>query len=199
MGILGRAPELEEVWWRTRETIVVDAYGCWIWQGARFNGGYGPYLRLYQRYVGPVPAGYDLHHACHNGHGGCVNVGHLNVVDTIKHRTGHARESFAKMTLDQAREIRQLMIATDDSAEQIGARFGVHQQQVRQLGKGYIFKELGPALTYDRVCPNCSTSFRTGTRTRRFCSKPCQVQRNNVKRLARLRARNAAKREVIAT
>lgn len=65
----------------TLSKYVVDENGCWIYQGARFPDGYGsigcrPAHRLfYQRLVGPIPRGYEIHHEC--GVRLCVNPQHL--------------------------------------------------------------------------------------------------------------------------
>ena len=68
---------------------------CWIWTGRPIAGGYGlisltnragvKYVhRLsYELFVGPVPAGHEIHHTCHNKV--CVNPAHLELVTRRTH------------------------------------------------------------------------------------------------------------------
>lgn len=58
---------------------------CWEWTGAKSNAGYakfyidGHYLGShrvsYEMHTGPIPAGHEVDHECHNP--GCVNPRHL--------------------------------------------------------------------------------------------------------------------------
>lgn len=62
---------------------------CWIWTGARHNGGYGNfwdgvrYMQAhrfaYMTWRGPIPQGLQLDHLCRNR--SCVNPAHLESVD----------------------------------------------------------------------------------------------------------------------
>jgi hypothetical protein len=65
---------------------------CLIWQGARV-GDYG-YVNVlgtnqavhriaYEQKVGPIPAGYDIHHVC--GRKPCCNPAHLKAVSRAQH------------------------------------------------------------------------------------------------------------------
>lgn len=75
--------------------------GCWRWTGAGNQYGYGlathdgrtqmAHRYVYQLIVGPIPAGFDLDHTCHNAdpdcfggwtceHRRCVNPAHLEPV-----------------------------------------------------------------------------------------------------------------------
>lgn len=58
-----------------------DEHGCHMWQGPTYRNGYGkmsrkvhgtrlPHRAAYIERFGPVPAGLDVHHTCHQGH--CV-------------------------------------------------------------------------------------------------------------------------------
>lgn len=77
---------------------------CWPWLGAQGSGGYGTIRRTgggntpvhrvsYELFVGPIPAGLDIDHTCHDPevctkgdscpHRQCVNPAHL---DPVTHR-----------------------------------------------------------------------------------------------------------------
>lgn len=55
--------------------------GCWLWNGAKNNKGYGNYrsrsahVVSYEMHVGPVPKGLTIDHECNNP--SCVNPAHL--------------------------------------------------------------------------------------------------------------------------
>lgn len=84
-----------------------DPDACWIWPGALFGTGYGHvawqvnneqfhrgvHRVVYMALVGPIPAGFDLDHICHDPgvcrpaaakdcpHRRCCNPAHLEPVD----------------------------------------------------------------------------------------------------------------------
>lgn len=73
---------------RTEGKYLVTESGCWEWQGARQDRGYGVLTVLgyqirthryfYESLVGPVPDGLELDHLCRNPP--CVNPEHLEPV-----------------------------------------------------------------------------------------------------------------------
>lgn len=79
---------------------VVDENGCWIWQLATYNSGYGcaydkeagksriAHRVYYERHVGPIPKGTMIDHRCHTRL--CVNPDHLEPVTV----TENNRRSF---------------------------------------------------------------------------------------------------------
>jgi hypothetical protein len=88
--------------------VVVDSVtGCWVWQGSRTKG-YGAFNAdgfryahqwAYWHFVGEVPVGHELDHACNNK--ACCNPFHLrpvthqqNILRSYRERThckhGHA-------------------------------------------------------------------------------------------------------------
>lgn len=73
---------------------VVDADGCWLWQGFVGTNGYGgcwtggAHRHFYRKYVGEIPAGLHVDHVCHVPgecterfckHRRCVNPEHLKL------------------------------------------------------------------------------------------------------------------------
>lgn len=71
---------------------IEDENGCWIWQHGVGRQGYGS-LRdgktvrahrwVYEREVGPIPEGHDLHHRCEVRL--CVNPAHLEPLTPEQH------------------------------------------------------------------------------------------------------------------
>ena len=63
---------------------VVNENGCWIWPGSLNAGNYGtireekrgPLLMVhrvsYEHFVGPIPEGFQVEHACHTGDQDCL-------------------------------------------------------------------------------------------------------------------------------
>lgn len=66
------------------EAKIKKSSGCWEWIGAKQSRGYGNYRSklahriAYEKYVGPIPKGMTIDHACRNR--SCVNPKHLRVM-----------------------------------------------------------------------------------------------------------------------
>lgn len=68
--------------------------GCWFWEGSLSSTGYGnawdgqrvvgAHRFSYEKEVGSIPDGYDLHHIC--GMRSCVNPDHLRPLARREHR-----------------------------------------------------------------------------------------------------------------
>jgi hypothetical protein len=90
---------LEERFWPN-----VDISGdCWLWKGPDFIG-YGQISRdgkltgvhrvSYEKYIGPIPEGYEIDHMCHTKN--CVYPFHLRAVTSkqnAENRRGARRDS----------------------------------------------------------------------------------------------------------
>src|SRR4051794_7297420 len=75
------------------ERLVVQENGCCLWPNAKYRGGYGrvrfrgrPYVvhkLLYEKLIGPVPEGCELHHTCETP--ACGNPWHLQPLTSKNH------------------------------------------------------------------------------------------------------------------
>jgi hypothetical protein len=88
-GLLVNLPRLAPVRDRFEEKVLRAPGGCWIWQGAKNDLGYGQLVAAggrrvyahrfsYEKYVGPIPDGLDLDHLCRTP--SCVSPRHLQPV-----------------------------------------------------------------------------------------------------------------------
>jgi HNH endonuclease len=83
--------------------IVVLDNGCWEWTGAQRRKGYGhmwvegkdlsAHRLAFEASVGPIPAGYDIDHECHNeaAHLGLCDGGALTCRHTLCINPAHLR------------------------------------------------------------------------------------------------------------
>jgi hypothetical protein len=120
-----------------------DAHGCWIWQRTRNAQGYGRLwdrgkMRLahvvwYERHVGPIPAGFVLHHTCGRGHDGCMNPAHLTPVTPAENaRLGRG----TKLNVAQVRQIRLIGVGGRRTKTDIARQFGVSDVQIHHILTG---------------------------------------------------------------
>lgn len=119
---------------------VVDANGCWIWR-KRINGhGYGDCSRdgfsmahrwYYERYVGPIPDGFQVDHLCRVR--ACVNPEHLEAVTPSQNVR---RSSISKLTEAQVLQIR----SASGTQTQIAKDFGVSQALVWKIMRREIWR-----------------------------------------------------------
>ena len=95
------APEL-------RFAKYVDRTGdCWLWTGSKNPAGYGMFRVAGENMAhrvawlwanGSIPAGMEIHHACHIRH--CVNPAHLTC---MTRRQNLQRRNFSRWRADDAR------------------------------------------------------------------------------------------------
>lgn len=137
---------------------------CWPWTGPRSKGGYGvvnyggqvaAHRFAYQEFVGPIPDGLFVCHACDNR--ACVNHAHLflgtnqdNMDDMVqKGRSPHLpgeRNPFAILTDDM---VRAIITQAGDVVplRTIAARFGVSRSTVGLICAGKTWAHITGGAT----------------------------------------------------
>jgi hypothetical protein len=86
------------IWLRLVTNVVRDENGCWLWQRATNEKGYGrvqfqgrhraAHRVSYTTFVGPIPEGLQLDHLCRVRH--CINPAHL---EPVTHDENHRRKT----------------------------------------------------------------------------------------------------------
>lgn len=113
--------------------------GCWNTLGGKTALGYGKITQnrrtvllhrwMYERCVGPIPPGKQIHHTCRNK--GCCNPAHLAIVT----RTEHRRIDSIRLSTQDVRVIRELGSFGVEAAR-IAERFGVTKGWVWAILRG---------------------------------------------------------------
>lgn len=121
--------------------VVDELSGCWIWQRARNNHGYGvvrvngrltlAHRDFYEAARGPVPPGLELdHEECDNP--ACVNPFH---VEPVPHVANCRRGRSTRLNSTVVAEIRE-RVAGGETNIAVAARFGVSDAQVSRIAHG---------------------------------------------------------------
>lgn len=141
----------EDRFW-ARVTIPSDVMsGCWGWTGSKTDRGYGMF------HVGPntkarahrfayemvrrrIPEGLVLDHLCRNR--ACVNPAHLEPVaqaENVRRGLLVNNKHGAKITHEQASEIRRLFVAGGVRQKDLAARLGIAACTVSNIiaGRGW--------------------------------------------------------------
>lgn len=120
--------------------------GCWIWLRGFDVRGYPqpiyykgknivPYKVLYQEEYGISLEGKEIDHTCRNRR--CVNPEHLEIVT---HTTNIRRRSITKLSMPQAREIRELY--SKGTGQNLLARlYGVTQSVISEIVNNKAWQE----------------------------------------------------------
>lgn len=123
--------------------------GCLIWTGTTFWSGYGrigdkrAHRVAYERAKGPIPDGLFVCHQCDNPR--CVNPEHLflgttddNMADMVaKGRSARGeRHGRAKITADEASEIRESSLTCREAAR----HYGISKSMVSYIRQGVNWK-----------------------------------------------------------
>lgn len=95
-----------------------------MWDGEKLVPAHRHY---FESFKGPIPKGYDIDHLCRNEC--CVNPEHL---EAVTRSTNTRRGKSAKLTAEQALEIRQLN-AEGIGYRRLAKRFGVHRSTICHL------------------------------------------------------------------
>jgi hypothetical protein len=148
MHRVGRTKPIEERFWSFVDKGSDDE--CWNWKGAKKDGGYGviglgkrliraPRLSYAMEY-GEIPEGKFVCHHCDNP--SCVNPRHLflgtnqdNMNDMCD--KGNSRK---KLTLDDAKRIKQLIFENKYSQVEIANMFNVSNSAICLIAKGKNWK-----------------------------------------------------------
>lgn len=111
--------------------------GCWNWNGAISNKGYGmrsekskwtyAHRSIYEQHKGSIPDGLELDHLCRNRQ--CVNPSHLDPVDRS---TNVRRGAGTKLTASQVFDIRRRRSA-GEPCKSIASAFNVSACHVSRI------------------------------------------------------------------
>ena len=138
-----------------RLSVPVTESGCWLWLGKTNGTSYGQFTTTgpqrvrgahrvsFETYIDPIPEGMCVCHSCDTP--SCVNPAHLwlgtrkdNSADMLAKRRLPSRAGTnnynAKLTADQAREIRQTKGQTTNV--EAAALFGVSRSCVADIRSG---------------------------------------------------------------
>lgn len=132
---------------------VVKSEACWEWRGAKFKTGYGSFFAggrtrrahrwIWERNHGCIPDGLLVLHHCDNRM--CVRLDHLflgnhqdNATDaSLKGRTARGeRSGTAKITLEQANEIRTSYASRTVSQKKLAEKYGISQAAISGIVLG---------------------------------------------------------------
>jgi hypothetical protein len=130
----------------------IPEFGCWVWMGTTTVRGYGQiesfkrkhyaHRASYEAFVGPIPEGMNVCHACDNVY--CVNPAHLflgtqkqNLEDMVKKKRSTLGEKnpMAKLSAEDVKDIKYLL-STDVSSKFLALEYGVTTSAINLIKQG---------------------------------------------------------------
>lgn len=116
--------------WTWLRATTPDGYGCIRLGGGSNRQSYKAHRLYYELTHGAIPEGHVVDHTC--GNRSCVNPSHMRVVTHADNvRSGRN----AKITMEDAREIRRLHATERWSYRRLAARFGVTAPSIYKVVK----------------------------------------------------------------
>ena len=127
---------------------------CWIWQGTKFNGGYGhitvdgdailTHRLAYKLHYGKeIPKGKMVLHSCHSRD--CINPEHLRLGDhadnmrdmVVANRQARGEEDGnAKLSISEVKKIKRLLASGEFTHKEISRMFNVGRPTVTDIRRG---------------------------------------------------------------
>ena len=144
-----------------KKWIPITDCGCYLWTAAVNKNGYGKFASnggwilahryAYERENGKIPEGLIVCHSCDNP--SCVNVNHMFLgthADNNKDRDQKNRNrqlcgedhGRSKLTIDQVRELRELVKNGALSAYAASKKFGINHKTSRNIVEGKLWKHV---------------------------------------------------------
>jgi hypothetical protein len=179
-------------WFRKMKVHLLESYveeegpldtKCWMWTGALDRDGYGKtrfhesewtgrkaHREAYRTLKGDVPDELEVQHLCNNR--ACINPDHL-VIGTNQQNKDYMvecdrslygeRNTSAKLTEDQVKEVHRLLAQGDLTQSEIGELFGMAQQTISQINRGARWSHI-PAEPVDCLARRKTSSRFFGVR-----------------------------------
>ncbi len=166
---------------------IVQENGCVLWPGwkrkgyarCQVNGRTVSVHRLvYERMVGPIPPGYDLHHTCETKH--CINFAHLEPLPPADHSKKRSWEyQWSKTHCPAGHEyagdnldLSQPGERSCKSCRRIRQKEADRRERERNRAAGRIPNSMKTACPQGHVYSETNTFFRAnGNRVCRECNR----------------------------
>ena len=139
--------------------VVEPESNCWVWQGAKRNGGYGnikhrgksiaTHRTIWEYYNGPIPDGIHVLHKCDNPP--CCNPDHLFLgthTDNVRDMDNKGRRrtvcTYGEQHYKTSLTLKEAMAIKKDSRFQrlIAKDYRISESTVSHIKNGYTWKQL---------------------------------------------------------